>query len=178
MHILTVGWKQCPYRRTHVNNWFLVLEPRWNLILNCCWISPAGGRSCLWPGGWSFADPLPRNGLLPVGHAQPCLPGCLWECAPSKTGSFEKGWAVMTELSPRRAQLLVQSVDIKLEILAHGHSGRCLFGLMSLSFVASNLGFWLSALLTNELSFMIPDSLRESRGHCHGTLMKTSNFFI
>lgn len=108
-----------------------------------CWISLVGGRLHFWSGRWSLTDSIPRNSLLPAGYAQPRLPGCLWKRTPSKTGSFEKGWIVTTKLFPSRGRLLVQNVDIKLDILAYGHSRDCIFDFLSLSFLASNLGFWL-----------------------------------
>jgi hypothetical protein len=48
--------------------------------------------------GYAFDHSLPQNHPLPVGYAQPCLPRSIWKCISSETGSFEKGWAVLTEL--------------------------------------------------------------------------------
>uniref|UniRef100_A0A8I3W1V8 GSKIP domain-containing protein n=1 Tax=Callithrix jacchus TaxID=9483 RepID=A0A8I3W1V8_CALJA len=42
------------------------------------------------------------KGLLLVGYTQPRLPGSIWKGTPSKTGTFEKGWTVMTVLFPFR----------------------------------------------------------------------------
>lgn len=144
-------------------------------VLHSC-LSLVGGRLCLWPGGWSLTDCLPWNSLLLVGYAQPCLPGRIWKRTSSKTGSFENGWTVMTKLFLLEGAVLVQNVDIKLEILAYGHSRKCIFGFMSLSFLASNLGFWLRTWFTNELSFLVSDSLRKSWGYCCDTIIKTFRY--
>ena len=111
-------------------------------LIHCC-IFLIGGRVCFRPGGRSFTDSLPRNSILLIGYTQPCIPGSIWKCAPSKTGSFKKRGTVMTKLfSCQRRLLLVHKVDIQLETVTYGHSRKCIFGFVSfIIFFASHVGF-------------------------------------